>query len=31
MDPLVRKELSGHYTRFDERLAEWLGRELAWR
>jgi hypothetical protein len=31
MDPLLRKELAEHYRRFDDRLAEWLGRELAWR
>lgn len=31
MDPGLRRELAGHYAPFDERLAQWLGRELAWR
>ncbi|OLB82240.1 MAG: sulfotransferase [Actinobacteria bacterium 13_2_20CM_2_71_6] len=31
MDPVLRKELSAYYEPFDERLAGWLGRELAWR
>jgi sulfotransferase family protein len=31
MDPGIRGELAAHYRRFDDRLAEWLGRELAWR
>jgi len=31
LDPLLRKELSNLYAPFDDRLAEWLGREVAWR
>ncbi|OLE21145.1 MAG: sulfotransferase [Actinobacteria bacterium 13_1_20CM_3_71_11] len=31
LDPGLRKELSAYYASFDDRLAEWLGRELAWR
>ena len=31
MDPGIRRELTAHYAEFDDRLAGWLGRELAWR
>ena len=31
MDPGLRRELEAHYRTFDEDLASWLGRELAWR
>ncbi len=31
MDPGLRAELTRYYTPFDDRLAAWLGRELAWR
>jgi hypothetical protein len=31
MDPGLRRELAEHYTPFDDRLAQWLGREPAWR
>jgi hypothetical protein len=31
LDPGLRRELAAHYSPFDDRLAGWLGRELAWR
>jgi sulfotransferase family protein len=31
IDPGLRAELAAHYAPFDQRLAQWLGRELAWR
>jgi hypothetical protein len=31
MDPGLRRDLAAHYAPFDDRLATWLGRELAWR
>jgi hypothetical protein len=31
MDPGLRRDLAAHYAPFDDRLAAWLGRELAWR
>jgi hypothetical protein len=31
MDPGIARELAAHYRSFDDRLAEWLGRELTWR
>jgi hypothetical protein len=31
MDPGLRRELDAHYAQFDDDLAAWLGRELAWR
>jgi hypothetical protein len=31
LDPGLRRELAAHYASFDDDLAAWLGRELAWR
>jgi hypothetical protein len=31
LDPGLRKELDAYYAPFDDDLAAWLGRELAWR
>jgi hypothetical protein len=31
MAPRVRAQLRDHYRSYDQRLASWLGRELAWR
>jgi hypothetical protein len=31
MDPGLRRALDAHYAPFDDDLAAWLGRELAWR
>ena len=31
MDPVLRQDLAAHYAPFDDRLAEWLGREPVWR